>query len=242
MSIRRKLLAALPYILLLTAGVLAFHQVDATITADDRSNLGLILELGGVEPLPAGADYERQVAFILAVQRAVLAASPGEKGLPWNAPREPADLYRGRTGSSHDRTRAMEKALALYGLSVRHALLFARPGDQWSLTVLLTSDQPGYAVCEVQTSRGWLLLDSSSPWAALDQDHNPRDLAALQQDAAEKRIAWHPGQSLKVPDLFRKPFTFMYGLYSRHGRLYPPYNFVPDIFWPQMRYNLLPGG
>jgi hypothetical protein len=241
LNIRRKLLAAVPFVLLVVVGILAYHQVDVTITGDDRRSLGLILELGGVEPLPAGADYEHQVAFILAVQKAVLAASPGGKGLPQDAPREPADLYRGRTGSSHDRSRALEKALALYGLEVRHALMLPRGPDEGALGALLDSHQAPRAVCEVKTAKGWLLLDSDSPWAALDQDFNPRDLAALQADVAGKRIAWHPGQSLKVPDFFRKPFTYVYGLYSRNGRLYPPYNCVPDVFWPQMRYNLLPG-
>lgn len=39
-------------------------------------------------------------------------------------------------------------------------------------------------------------------------------------------IQWHKGPPTNI---YEQPFTFVYGLYSRHGQFYPPYNFVPDI-------------
>ena len=34
-----------------------------------------------------------------------------------------------------------------------------------------------------------------------------------------------------------RPFTYLFGLYSRHGRFYPPYTPVPDLDWGQLGYN-----
>ena len=46
-------------------------------------------------------------------------------------------------------------------------------------------------------------------------------------------IEWKEGSSRFSRHLwvyiYDDPFTFVYGLYSRHGKFYPPYNFVPDI-------------
>ena len=40
-------------------------------------------------------------------------------------------------------------------------------------------------------------------------------------------------------DIYEQPFTFVYGLYSRHGQFYPPYNFVPDINYDEFVNNVL---
>lgn len=45
---------------------------------------------------------------------------------------------------------------------------------------------------------------------------------------------------LSQPDIpiYAEGFTFMYGLYSRHGMFYPPYDKVPDINIPEFSQNI----
>jgi hypothetical protein len=40
-------------------------------------------------------------------------------------------------------------------------------------------------------------------------------------------------------DIYTEPFTFVYGLYSRHGKFYPPYNFIPDVHYGEFIQNIL---
>jgi len=41
------------------------------------------------------------------------------------------------------------------------------------------------------------------------------------------------------PIIYAKPFTFVYGLYSRHGYFYPPYNVIPDVNYGELLQNVL---
>jgi hypothetical protein len=236
-KIGRLLLIALPYLLLLVVWILAYHQVDNSVTDEDRQYLGLIFNLGGVEPLPPQADHQRLINFIVEVNKAVLAASPEAKPIAPGGPRGPRELYQSRTGGSHDRCRVMEKAFIMHGLTIRHALVYpsspagGNPGAAGEPTA------EAYAVCEVLTPQGWLLVDADNPWLALDQDLNPFSLEAVRADLSLKGIAWHPSYSLQKPEFLRKQFAYCYGVYSSHGLFYPPYNFIPDIYWPQVGYN-----
>jgi hypothetical protein len=41
-----------------------------------------------------------------------------------------------------------------------------------------------------------------------------------------------------LPEIDGAPFTWIYSLYSRHGRFYPPYDPVPDVNWAELAQNL----
>ena len=50
-----------------------------------------------------------------------------------------------------------------------------------------------------------------------------------------KKIIWKE----KPPfNIYMKPFIYIYGLYSRHGKFYPPYNLVPDINYGEFIQNV----
>ncbi|HEX7930256.1 MAG TPA: hypothetical protein VF470_05045, partial [Sphingomicrobium sp.] len=53
-------------------------------------------------------SFDEEVALILHVQDRVLAASPEERGIALNRPREIEDLVRARHGACFDRSRAIE--------------------------------------------------------------------------------------------------------------------------------------
>jgi hypothetical protein len=42
-----------------------------------------------------------------------------------------------------------------------------------------------------------------------------------------------------INPIFRSDFTYVIGLFSRHGRFYPPFTPIPDVNWRQIVYNLV---
>ena len=86
--------------LLSACALFAFHQVpDGVTPADARAVQRLI-----PEPPTKPHSFEDEVALILSIQDRVLAASPEERGIALNRPREIADLLRARHGACFDRT------------------------------------------------------------------------------------------------------------------------------------------
>jgi len=75
-----------------------------------------------------------------------------------------------------------------------------------------------------------------APWVSTDLDNQPLSIMDIQ-------IGINNSISLKLSnefptDIYIKPFVCMYGLYSRHGRFYPPYGYLPDIHYGEFLYNI----
>ena len=104
-----------------------------------------------------------------------------------------------------------------------------------ALKSLVTPLNLSHALTEVETSRGWMIVDSRTRWAGLTSDGQPLDLAAIRQNPRRK---WHVTVKAELPEIYRAPYTWLYGVYSRHGRFFPPYNAIPDVNWPEMAQNL----
>lgn len=223
--------------LLLAAGW--WLDVDQEPTAEDRAAIAEMLRRAGHGALadfrrPDG--FEAEVATALAVQDAVLAAAPLDRGIALGREREPAALLRLGYGLCYDRSRAIEKALALFGLQTRHASLYGT-GDGGALAALLTPGADSHALSEVRTERGWMTLDSNARWLGLTADGAPLALTELDRKSA---AAVPPDYARQPPTpLIVEPRVTVYGLYSRHGGFYPPFLPVPDVDFGQLlRHNL----
>ena len=179
-------------------------------------------------------DFKEQVSLIAAVQAQVLKFAPHAVPIPVGRPREIQDLILAHSGWCYDRSRAAEQVLRVLGFEVRHANLYQTHGKNW-FGVLLTPQIPSHAVIDVETSRGWLMVDSGANWLPIAANGEPLSARQLSE-------GWHPG--LQEPAgpakaFFGKKFVAVYGLYSRHGEFYPPYGPVPNFDILQvLRYDL----
>ena len=221
-------------VLAVVAGALAFfatHDVPASPTEQDARAIRQLLPN---ERRRAGG-FEEEVALILRVQDRVLAVSPEERGIGLNQPRELQDLIRARHGACFDRSRAIETILRSYGFQTRHAAMYSTVETGSALRALTTPDTISHALTEVKTSRGWMIVDSKTRWAALTSGGQPLDLEAIR---ANPKREWSSKVRGSLPEIYGAPFTWVYGLYSRHGRFYPPYNAVPDVNWSELAQNL----
>lgn len=207
------------------------HQVPVNPTPKDLLAVRQLLPGRSQPP----SDFDQEVALVLRVQDRVLAASPEERGIPLNQSREITDLLRARHGACFDRSRAAETILRSYGIHTRHASMYSTAETGSSLRSLATPDIVSHALTEVKTSRGWMIVDSKVRWAGLTADGKPLDLEAIRQSPSQK---WNSAVKAPLPGIYGKPFTWVYGLYSRHGRFYPPYDPVPDVNWTELAQNL----
>lgn len=173
-------------------------------------------------------DFKKQLAYIRGVQRNVLEIASLDDGIPRGMDRGPMQLFEMQKGLCFDRSRTIEIILRERGFRVRHVFLISIAGEGSLLSAILKPNQPSHAISEVLTSRGWMVVGSNSGWTAVSANGNPVSLEDLQAYIeGRKTIEWR----YPVPEIYVliAPWRPIYGLYSRHGEFYPPYNFIPDF-------------
>jgi len=225
---------AIGALLICAVATLYAHRVENALSKEDMRYIPKYLE--GIKPLPTNPAYAEELDFIVSVQRSVLKVAAKNQGLPFDQKREPMDVYISKTGLCYDRSRAIEKILMYAGFKTRHVSVYAKKAAKTSVEALATPDIESHAITEVLTRNGWLVVDSNTPWISTDKDRNPVSMKDLQAAANTSfPVQW---SMQPAPKIFRGPFIFIYGLYSRHGRFYPPYNFIPDIHYGEFIQNL----
>lgn len=215
--------------------VFLWHSsVDNSISTDDEKYIQLLLQSKEITAL-LDVSFDQEIAIIQAVQNAILYATPGNTGIPPAQTREPKDVYKLRQGLCYDRSRAIEKSLRYLGFDTRHIFLFEvdRP-SRYSLEIFSRSLK-SHAITEVKTSRGWLVVDSNFRWISLGKNNQPVSIEQIRKAARLHNLQF----ATPVPlDIYQQPFSYLFGLYSRHGLFYPPFNSIPDIHYEELLENI----
>lgn len=221
----------------LMVAVAAVHNVSVEPTPEDRAAAEAILSRNGASVvLSRPATFAEEIDLILAVQAAVLDAAPVDEEIPQGQAREPQDLLTHGKGLCFDRSRAIEKMLKLAGLETRHIAVYSTRETGSALVSLATPQVSSHAVSEVRTSRGWIVVDSNDRWIGLSQAGEPYSMAEIR--GRNEPVRWSERVPATINGIFEAPFTWLYGLYSRHGMFYPPYTPVPDVNWGEFAANL----
>lgn len=241
---RRLAVAVLALATAAAIGILAVtHNVPTGLSSTDRATIETLLATADrpdLKPDAAmGQPFAEQVAIVAAVQAAVLAAAPVLAPIPFDREREPRDLVELGFGECFDRSRAIEKALSYVGLKNRHAAVYSTARTGSALATFLTPRVDSHAVTEVLTEKGWMLVDSNVPWIGLTKDLDVVSLEDLQRHPQMRHALWHDLSRHGPSVIFQSDFTYLIGVYSRHGRFYPPYDFIPDVNFAQLAQNLV---
>jgi hypothetical protein len=77
-----------------------------------------------------------------------------------------------------------------------------------------------------------MLVDSNSRWIGLTSDQAVA-LRHLHRDKKLSGAAWH--NAARISPILASDFTYVIGLYSRHGRFYPP--FTPHSLRCEARHS-----
>ena len=229
------ILISLGGVLIFFVAFLAYSEVDNSLTAEDKQYIAKFLE--GIPALPENRTYTNELDIIIQVQHSVLNKTAHKNALPFATEREPKDLFIAKAGSCYDRSRVIEKILRSIGFKTRHISIYSTKQTHSSIKSLLTPGVASHAFTEVLTQKGWIVVDSNHRWVSLDSNKNPISISQIQLIAeGSDNILW----SQELPNkIYTNPFTFIYGLYSRHGQFYPPYNFIPDVNYQELAQNIL---
>lgn len=221
--------------------VLTYNNVSRDITSQDQQYIQSILAESGYElgTIENNHIFEDQIIAIRAVQDAILTQTPKQQIIPLGTSREPADLYKREGAFCGDRSRFMDKALRLAGFEVRYASIYETSKIKQPVLALLSRDKDkvrSHAMIEVKTQKGWMMVDSVTRWIALTKDGAVYSFEEWQNTSKSQNMNWieQPGN---IYFILENDFTYIYGLYSRHGKFYPPYWPIPDVNWPELSTN-----
>jgi hypothetical protein len=235
---KRRMLWSTLLFLAAFSGLVAHYNVDKTLTDEDRYYIRLLLP-GVEEGIAAHLPYEGQIELLQRSQQAIAARVSTFEPIPEGQPREPKQLYLGRKGQCYDRSRGLEKIFTYLGLPSRHVSLFMREPGVKGIVSVLFHHIPSHAISEVLTAKGWMLVDSNDPWLGLDELHNPISVHQMVSSYETKRpLHWLTPKMGAPNSFYGGSCIYIYGLYSRHGRFFPPYtSYIPDYRVRGLLYN-----
>lgn len=247
----KKIILALLLLLIISmsagAGILAYNNVSTDLTDDDKAYITKTLSDANQDLtiLQYSDDFDTQIKTVQAIQKAIFKQTPEQKIIRLGTPREPKDLYDRGYALCGDRARFIHKTLSMLGYDVRYASIYDASNVDHPWQAIITTEKPkvtSHAMVEVKTSKGWMMIDSVSPWIGLMSNDNVLSLEEWHR-AQDKKIAsnfpWKKQEGQIYP-LITKKFTYVFGLYSRHGQFYAPYMSVPDVSWPELFENIGP--
>ncbi len=225
--------------MLAVLAVLAVHNVPDGMTEEDIVYGDRILAAAGYEGPKRGFGdltlFDNQIRAIAAVQDAVIKMAKLDEEITFDHPREPRDAFEQKRGLCYDRSRAIEKILGVIGFETRHVSIYSTE-KRGAIFALLTPRNESHALTEVKTANGWMAIDPNVRWMGLTTDGELLTTVALRSvDVVKTR--WAGGNGVAPHPIFLKSYIVVRGLYSRHGRFYPPYTPIPDINWRQLFQN-----
>ena len=239
---RKKLILPVLLFIILIA-ILYYHSVNNSLTKDDYEYIPKFLN--NISQISKESTYEEELDFISAVQLASFDLVPNAGSIDKNLKREPKELYLAKVAGCSGRTRLLEKIFRYSGFKTRHIAIYEKENTNSIIKSLITPQIESHALTEVLTKKGWLVVESNYPWLAIDSENNPIAIKKIKQSLDNSvDINWKtPLQTNDLGDIeqtipYAKPFVYIYGVYSRHGRFFPPYNFIPDINYGELIQNV----
>ncbi len=152
-----------------------------------------------------------------------------EKGITSH---ELSDFHERGFGPCYDRALLLEKLFAYYGLETRRVAIYEKQRFPWDYLM------PGirsHALSEVNTERGWMVVDSVSPVVGVDEEGEVYSIRDI-RDGMQNGEVDDETFGVAVPgDFFDGQFAFAYGVYSRHGHFFDPHLPVPEVKWTDFR-------
>ena len=214
--------------------ILHLNSVSKNLSIEDYEYIPLFIQ--NIDQISNEASFDDELEFISSIQRLTFDFAPNAGSIDINNAREPKDIYFAQVAGCADRSRLIEKILIFNNFKTRHVSIYSKTKTNSSIKSLLTRQNYSHALTEVLTQQGWMIVGSNFPWLGLDNENNPISIKQLKESIDNSSdIEW-----IKSPDeiIFKEPFVYVYGLYSRHGRFYPPYNFIPDINYHEFFQNI----
>jgi len=223
------------FLAIISIGIIVtwWHNVPKKVTKSDISYINkLIPELKAKK-----SDlFDEQIKDISLAQQNILEYTDADSifvGIDYSQKREPKNLFEEKHGLCYDRSRTLEKTFLMMGYKIRHVSLYDKLDNLKLLKTIVTPQIPSHAILEVKTKKGWMIVDTNNPWLGLDSDNNPVSFKQLPL----KNNTWKTPPYKGYEVFYIEPSYHIYGLYSRHGKFYPPFTPIPDYNLRELLYN-----
>lgn len=204
--------------------ILSFTNVSKDLTDEDIKSLGLLPWHHRTNE----KSFQHQIETIKHVQSSVFSMVEFAEGVPIGSEREVRHIVNAGKGLCYDRSWLIEKILNANKFRTRHVFVLENLNDSFFLSITSLRAR-SHAVTEVETVKGWLIVDSIDQWISLDDSGNPVDFSELSEKI---------GTLKRVPEFFKTHHFYIYGLYSRSGMMFKPLLPVPDFNIFEILYNI----
>jgi hypothetical protein len=194
-------------------------------------------------PTEVHQSFESEIAFIRSVQDSIVSGIQHSE-IQQNRFGDVRYYYENRSGFCYDRMILLEKIFLYFGFDIRHVFVYYpennATAEEPRFSALFKKGTGSHALSEVKTRKGWMVLGSNADWIGLDLTDQPFTIKGLQNQL------YKTGEvPLKRPPLYgicfwksQPRFRYLYGVYSRHGRFFPPNTGIPDYNLRMLLYNL----
>ena len=215
--------------------VIMVHNVPTGVTAQDRRAIVAFFpeKTRQSHALRAGGkpeDWQAQRRQIAYIQKRILKQVPHTERIPTNTSREPYSVLKHGHGHCHDRARLLAKIYRWLGYDVRQAYILGSENHAFALQSLLTPGAASHALLDVRTKRGWLAVGTNHRWLGI-RPKTEKTVYSLTELADSATVR---ADIDKLPGIVKDSYLPIYGLYSRHGRYFPPYTpYIPDMNVPR---------
>lgn len=211
----------------LVFGLLALNGVDTTVTDDDRE---IIAKLQVDDQCGDPDDFQSEVECIAAVQSSIFERYPDtddafKKGVTNHSV---SDYDERGFGSCYDRATLIEQSLRHYGFNVRRVALYKQ---QPTPAHYLKPGIRSHALSEVETSKGWMVVESIDPLLAVDDHNTPYSISKIRDGLRAETLTDRTFRITIPDDFFDGDFVYVYGVHSRHGYFFEPHLPVPEVDW-----------
>jgi hypothetical protein len=218
-------------LLLISIMAIYVHNVSKKVTQEDKEYLSIIFKQEAINA--DTLNFEQQIQWI---HKAVFNLHQDFallQPIAYNKAREPLNLYANGGGFCYDFSRTLEKHFMNNGFQTRHVAVYLRKDNFWN--TILSPGVFSHSLTEVKTKNGWLIIDSNLPFYAMDINATIYSFEDLMLNSSE--IQWELPLNAELKPFYSSEIVKIYGLYSRHGKFYKPYNFLPDYNFRELFYN-----
>jgi hypothetical protein len=208
--------------------VMLLNNVSTEVTKADELALYVIYPQKPVNG--QNLTFEDQISLIKEFKNSLHSNYPYGNPIDYYHEREPSDLVTQKSGFCYDFSRTIEKFLLLNNFEVRHVAIYEVDKNWGRFLSFFKPNNYSHSLLEVKTQKGWMIVDSLLQWVGLDHDNKP--ISFKQIRSFEKNgvaIVWQDSVDSTYANFYSPCAFYVYGLYSRHGCFYPPYNPIPDI-------------
>ena len=219
------------FLVLIMLVVVVVHNVPKSISEEDEKALNVIF---GPDRIDAETlSFEKQIMFVDELVTSLHSNLVVGTPIAYNTNREPSELVNNSGGLCYDFSRTIEKYLMSNGFHVRHVSVYLDQGNFFN--TISVKGVYSHALTEVKTKKGWMIVDSNLEFYAQDESGEVfayKDLVKLAEAPQ-----WKLPLENELSPFYSPNVQFVYGLYSRHGKFYKPYNFIPDYNLRELFYN-----